>query len=201
VNLGTAEELLARASSRVDLRPGDARAGATYQRVEVDGDTYFVKRLSPASDWIMRITGDHVHRPYLIWQAGIMDKAPACIDHTVVAMSVAGYGDNAVLTMVMRDVGTHLVPEGDTVVPATQHQGFIDHLAELSATFWSWQDSIGLTTMHERVRFFAPDNIAAELTADPVPGPVGAADVGWRALAEKSPLISAVEDGQPRHPP
>ena len=37
---------------------------------------YFLKRLSPASDWIMRATGDHVHRPYLIWQAGIMDKAP-----------------------------------------------------------------------------------------------------------------------------
>jgi hypothetical protein len=156
VNLASAEELLARASSRVELHPGDARAGATYERVEVDGDTYFVKRLSPASDWIMRVTGDHVHRPYVIWQAGIMDRTPACIDHTVVAMSVAGQGDDAVLTMVMRDVGAYLVPEGDSVVPEAQHDGFIDHLAELSAAFWGWQDTLGLTTMNQRVRFSLP---------------------------------------------
>ena len=57
---GVAGELLARASRREDLRPEDARAGAVYQRVTVDGQPYFVKQLSPASDWIMRVTGDRV---------------------------------------------------------------------------------------------------------------------------------------------
>jgi hypothetical protein len=28
----------------------------------------------------MRASGDHVHRPYLVWAAGIMDQVPACID-------------------------------------------------------------------------------------------------------------------------
>jgi hypothetical protein len=200
VNLPSAEKLLARASSRQQLHPGDARAGATYERAEIDGNAYFVKRLSPASDRIMRVTGDHVHRPYLVWRAGITDQTPACIDHTVVAMSVAGAGDDAVLTIVMRDVGPYLVPEGDSVVPATQHQGFIDHLAELSATFWGWKDGIGLTTMNQRVRFFAPDNIAAEVTAEDVPGPIAAADTGWRALAERSPLLSAVARAIHDHP-
>ena len=62
------DELLARASTRTEVRPGDAKSGALYERVVIDGEPYFVKRLSPASDWIMRVTGDHVHRPYLVWQ-------------------------------------------------------------------------------------------------------------------------------------
>jgi len=90
--------------------------------VVVDGEPYFVKRLSPASDWIMRVTGDHVHRPHLVWQVGIMDRAPGSIDHTMVTMQVSGAGDDAVLTMVMGDVGDCLVPEGDTVVPGQPAQ-------------------------------------------------------------------------------
>ena len=130
------EELLSRASSRVEVHPGDARSTSAFERVEIDGDRYFLKRLSPASDWIMRITGDHVHRPFLVWEAGVMDRTPDCIDHTVVAMGIAGHGDEAELTMVMRDVAPWLVPEGDDVVPETQHRGFVEHLAALSAGFW-----------------------------------------------------------------
>ena len=163
--IGSADELLARASSRTEVRPGDGKAGARYERVLVDGEPYFVKRLSPASDWIMRVTGDHVHRPFLAWQGRIMARSPASIDHTVVAMQVSGAGDDAVLTMVMRDVGAFLVPEGDAVVPASQHAGFIEHMADLSCAFWGWADDIGLTTMSQRIRFFAPDNIAGEVLA------------------------------------
>ena len=92
VATGLVTEVLARATRRESVRPDDARAGADYQRVVADGQAYFVKRLSPATDWIMRVTGDNMHRPYLVWRAGIMDKAPSCIDHTVVAMEVAGTG-------------------------------------------------------------------------------------------------------------
>jgi hypothetical protein len=156
----------------------------------VDGTAYFVKRLSPASDWVMRVTGDHVHRPYLAWQAGIMDRAPGCLDHTVVAMEVEGADGDAVLTMLMHDVGGFLVPPGDTVVPPGQHAGFIAHMAALSTAFWEWDDDIGLTTMAQRLRIFAPDNIAGELTADEVPAPIAAAAAGWMALPGRSPLLA-----------
>jgi len=185
----TVAGFLARAALRKAVQPGDARAGAVYEHVTVDGAAYFVKRLSPASDWIMRITGDRVHRPYLVWQAGVMDRAPECIDHTVVAMDVDGEEEHAVLTMVMRDVTDFLVPEGDALVPLRQHANFIAHLAALSAAFWGWDDDIGLTTMAQRLRFFAPDNIAAELAAVEVPGPIRAAAAGWKALAWRSPLL------------
>jgi Phosphotransferase enzyme family len=189
---GQLQELLATAASRQGVRPYDARAGAAYERVTIGGDAYFVKRLSPASDWIMRVTGDHVHRPYLVWQAGIMDRAPGCIDHTVLAMEVDGTGDRAVLTMLMRDVGGFLVPPGDTVVPPGQHENFITHMAALSAAFWGWDDDIGLTTMAQRLRFFAPDNIAAELDTAEVPPPIAAAAAGWKALPERSPLLAGM---------
>src|SRR5450432_3803858 len=128
-SIESAGELLARASSRTELRPSDGKAGAHYERVLIGGESYFVKRLSPASDWLMRVTGDHVHRPYLAWQSGLMARTPDSIDHTVMAMQVSGAGDDAVLTVVMRDVGAFLVPEGDAVVPASQHRGFIEHMA------------------------------------------------------------------------
>ena len=190
---GPVSELLARASAREEILPSDGKSGSAFERVTIDGQRYFLKQLSPASDWIMRVTGDHVHRPYLVWQAGIMGQAPACIDHAVVAMEISGHGDDAVLSMLMRDIGAYLVPEGDTAVPLAQHQGFVEHLAELSACFWGWHDSVGgLATMAQRVRFFAPDNIAAELTVDPVPGPIAAAEAGWRSLTERSPLLATV---------
>lgn len=182
VATGPVAEVLARATACESVRPEDARAGADYQRLVADGRAYFLKRLSPATDWIMRVTGDHVHRPYLVWRAGIMDKAPACIDHTVVAMELTGTGDEATLSVLMRDVGACLVPPGDEPVPLAQHHGFITHMAELAAAFWGWRDDIGLTTMAERLRFFAPDNIAAELAMADVPGPIAAAAEGWRLL-------------------
>jgi len=192
IAVGPAQDLLARSSRRQRVEPADARAGAVFERVTVAGsDPFFVKRLSPSSDWVMRIAGDHVHRPYLIWQSGLMGQAPDLIDHTVVAMDLTGSGDDTVLTIVMRDVGGSLVPPGDTSVPAAQHARFIAHMAALSSAFWEWEDQIGLTTMAQRLRFFAPDNIAAELTAAEVPGPLAAAAAGWPALAARSPLLSA----------
>jgi len=188
---GPVTGVLARAVSVEDVRPSDARAGADYQRVTAEGRAYFLKRLSPATDWIMRITGDRVHRPYLVWRAGLMDKAPDYIDHTVVAMEVTGAGNEAVLSVLMRDVGPCLVPPGDAPVPQAQHEAFLAHMAGLSAAFWGWGDDLGLTTMAQRLRFFAPDNIAGELRADEVPGPIAAAAAGWQRLPGRSALLWA----------
>ena len=179
----SAAELLARASSRERVMPADARSGAVFERIVLGPDCYFVKQLSFASDWLMRASGDHACRQYLIWQAGIMDRSPDCIDHAVVAMGLDGAGAEAVLTIVMRDIGPFLVPPGDAMVPAGQHAGFIEHMAALHSAFWGWDDQIGLTTMAQRIRLFAPDTIAAELTA------AAAAAAGWAALPGRSPRL------------
>jgi hypothetical protein len=183
-------ELLARASAREAVRPSDARAGAVYERLVVDGDRYFLKRLSPASDWIMRAIGDRVHRPYLVWTSGLMERATACVDPAVTAMSVEGVGEDAVLTIVMRDVGELLIPPGDDDVTPAQHAGFITGMADLSRRFWGWRDDLGLTTMAQRMRLLAPDNLAGELAGPEIPGPVSASALGWRRLAERSPTLA-----------
>jgi hypothetical protein len=155
----------------------------------VGPDRYFVKRLGFSSDWVMRVSGDDVCRQYLVWQAGIMDQVPDCIDHAVVAMGLDGAGEDAVLTIVMREVGELLVPPGDAILPTGQHAGFITHMAALSSAFWGWEDQVGLTTMAQRIRFFAPDTIAAELGTAEVPGPIAAAAAGWAALPGRSPQL------------
>ncbi|HEV2361283.1 MAG TPA: phosphotransferase [Acidimicrobiales bacterium] len=186
-------ELLRRATSRERVQPPDGKSTSSFERVVIDGDDYFLKRLSYEGDWIMRVTGDHYHRPYLVWKNGVMDEVPASIDHAVVAMEVEGEGDGAELSMLMRDVGAHLVPEGSSVVPASQHAAFIDHLAEMCARFWGWRDTIGnLTTMEERIRFFWTQSVDREMSAEDPPGTIIAAHEGWQVLPDRSSSLADV---------
>jgi hypothetical protein len=157
------------------LHPVDALSGATFQRT----GGRFVKRVSRATDWAMRITGDRVLRPHVAWRGGLLDALPDGIDHTVVSMTVTGTGEDAELEIVMRDVSAFLVPPASDVVPMAWHAGFIEHIAALAATFWGWHDTLGLMTMRERLLCFAP-----------VPAPAAASAVGWRQLATASPLLS-----------
>ena len=188
---GTAAELVAGATDRVDVDPGDGKSGSSFSTLQIDGERYFLKSVSPGRDWLMRVTGDREHRTFRIWEAGIMDATPPGIDHAVVGMALEDDGDDPVLSILMRDVGAHLVPEGDDLVPAAQHAGFVAHLAELSAAWWGWHDDLGLTPLAHRFRFFAPDNIAAELAVPDVPGPIAAADEGWRRLPARDPGLAA----------
>ncbi len=183
-------ELTEGADNRVEVTPGDARSGSGFEKMTIADERYFLKTVSPATDWLMRVTGDRNHRTFRIWTAGIMSAAPDSIDHTVVGMALEGEGPEAVLGILMRDVAEYLVPEGDAPLTSDQHAGFLDHMAELCATFWGWNDNLGLATLGQRVRFFAPDNIAPELEASDVPGPIAASDAGWRLLAEKAPDLA-----------
>jgi len=62
------------------------RARSSFERVSVEGRRYFLKQLSPATGldrcghWRSRAP------PLPDWQAGLMDRVPTCIDHTVVVM-------------------------------------------------------------------------------------------------------------------
>jgi hypothetical protein len=184
------EELLAGAGDRLVVDPGDARSGSVFERVTIAGERYFAKTLGYQTDWIMRITGDHDLRTLKIWRAGIMSDVPAEIDHAVVGMAADGDGEDALLTILMRDVGTHLIPEGNEMISLATHLGLIDGLAALSARYWGWLDHLGLTTIEERLRFFAPDNIAAEAAIADPPLPIRVATEGWPRLSEVAPALA-----------
>ena len=103
----------------------------------IDGEQHFLKSLSAADDWIMRVTGNTSNWEFKVWQAGLYAETPPVIDHTVRGMALEG--DR--LSILMTDCGDDLVPPGDDPVPAEHHADFIDAMAAMHAHFlWSGSD-------------------------------------------------------------
>lgn len=184
------EELTVGATHRAPVRTVDAKSGATFERLTIDGRPHFLKTLSAADDWIMRVTGNTTNWELQVWEAGLYDRAPGVIDHTVVGMAREGEGPTARLGILMTDCGDDLVPPGDAPLDGAQHDRFVDHMAAFHAAFWGWRDEIGLQDPARRLLFFAPATITSELTVADVPGPIAVADRGWRLLPERSPALA-----------
>jgi hypothetical protein len=156
------EELLVGATRREAMLTGDSKSGARFERVTIDGEPYIVKYLHVDNDWIMRSTGDLACRPVTVWQTGILDRLPSCIDHAVVG-AATGLGRNGWgAALLMRDMAPWLVPEGDGPVPLDQHLRFLEHMAALHASFWGWYDVVGLTPELHRFAEFSRDNMILE---------------------------------------
>ena len=175
----TLDELVAGATDRVEVRPADARSGARFERLHIDGEPRFLKVLSAEDDWIMRMTGNTTNWEFQVWRAGIYQQVPACLDHTILGMALEGTGPSARLSILMDDCADDLVPPRATRrCRAEHHAGFIDHMAAMHARFLGWNDDLGLPDPARRFIFFAPEQIAPELEADDVPGPIAVADQG-----------------------
>ena len=179
------DELVAGATDRVEVRTSDAKSGARFERLVIDGERHFLKSLSAADDWIMRVTGNTSNWEFKVWQAGLYAQTPAVIDHTVQGMALEG--DR--LSILMSDCGGDLVPPGDDPVPEGHHADFIDAMAAMHAHFMGWHDDLGLQDLSRRWLFFAPDTIAPELEVADVPGPIAVAHQGWGLLPERAPRL------------
>jgi len=166
VNANAIDELLAGATERTQLVADDGKSGVPIERVVIDGKHYIAKHMEVGGDWLARATGDLGLRQLVLWERGMYQRVPSCIDPVVVGVARAGRRG----VLLMNDVGAHLVPEGDDPIPLEQHLRFLDHLAALHATFWGWDDDIGLTTDGLRYAMFGPDvvRVEAELGSDSV---------------------------------
>jgi hypothetical protein len=179
--------LVAGASSREPMVSADSKSGARFERVVIDGESYVLKLVDVSHDWIARQTGDIGCWPVAVWQYGLVDLAPPCIDPTIVGAAREGR-TGAVL---MRDVGAWLVPEGDDPLPLDQHLRFLDHLARLHAATWGWHDTVGLCPLANRYAFFSPTALACERELGfPEPVPRIATD-GWARLRDVAPDVAA----------
>lgn len=194
------EELLAGATDRAPVRTADARSGARFETLRIDGEPYFLKVLNPADDWIMRVTGNDSHWEYQVWAAGLYADYPAEIDHAIVGMALDHTGPTADLAILMTDRSADLVPPGDAVVGTDDHAAWIDHMAAMHARFMGWQDGLGLQDLSRRWLFFAPETIAPELEVADVPGPVAVAHQGWGLLPERAPRLHDLVTGIHRDP-
>ena len=194
-SVDTIEQLVDGATDRHPVRSSDAKSGSVFELLTIDGRPCFLKVLDAESDWIMRVTGNTDHWEHKVWRAGLYHRFPDVIDHTIIAMALDTTGSSTRLGILMDDVSESLVPPGNDVVGAETHDGFVRHMAQLHAGFWGWHDTVGLCPMANRIRFFCPDVIAPELMVDDVPGPVSAADAGWKELARIDPELRAFLGG------
>ena len=179
------DELVAGATDRLEVRTSDAKSGARFERLVIDGERLFLKVLSAEDDWIMRVTGNTSNWEFKVWQAGIYAETPAVIDHTVRGMAL----EDGRLAMLMTDCGDDLVPPGDDPLPAAHHADFLDAMATMHAHFLGWHDDLGLYDLSRRWLFFAPETIAPELEVADVPGPIAVAHQGWGILPERAPRL------------
>jgi hypothetical protein len=194
------DELLGGATERLEVRTSDAKSGAHFETLRIDGVRHFLKVLSAEDDWIMRVTGNDSHWEFKVWQAGVYAATPRDIDHTVVAMALEHVGAGRRLSILMTECSADLVPPGDDRVPLQHHADWIDHMARMHAHFLGWRDDLGLGQLARRWLFFAPEVIAPELARADVPGPVAVAHQGWALLEERAPRLHELARAVHRDP-
>ncbi|CAN5522729.1 hypothetical protein BH18ACT1_BH18ACT1_10430 [soil metagenome] len=98
------DELLADASCRQPFSTSDSKSGSTFERVVIGGEAHIVKHVHVDDDWTMRFNGDVGCHPLQVWEAGLMDLAPAHVEHGVVGVA-CGLGRNGWgASILMRDL-------------------------------------------------------------------------------------------------
>jgi hypothetical protein len=166
----------------------DGKSGALLERVVIDGERFVLKHIDAHDDWIMRQTGDLVGFPITLWEAGVVDLAPSCIDHAYVGAAREG----RVGAILMRDVGDVLVPASDEPIALEQHLRFLEHMATFHAACWGWEDTVGLLPLANRYCWLAPTALECERAlGSPNEVPV-IAEQGWARLATVAPNIATV---------
>lgn len=163
----------------------DGKSGATLERISVDGQSYVVKHFDISQDWIARSTGELRSRHVRLWQSGLLDHLPDCLDHATVACTEHPSGR---AELVLRDVSPWLIPAGTTSLSPGQHHQFLTHMAALHAAFWGFRDNIGLLPLANRYLVLSPWTTAGELACGgDHPIPMQLIPDGWRRLAAEAP--------------
>jgi len=180
------DALIAGASSREPMESADSKSGARFERVIIDGEPFVVKHVDRAFDWIARQTGDLACWPIVVWERGLIDLAPECIDPTIVGAARTATGG----ALLMRDATEWLVPADDTPLPLEQHLRFLDHLAAFHAACWGWHDTIGLWPLGNRYGLFGPEALACEAALGHPEPVTRIAEDAWGRLADVAPRMA-----------
>jgi hypothetical protein len=186
------DHLVGRATSRERWKTADSLSGSAFERLLIEGQPFVLKYLHVDDDWIQRVQGDLWTRPLTMWRTGLFDVLPPCLDHTIADVA-AGFGRNGWGTgILMRDVSPWMVQVTDGSIAIDQHLRFIDHMAELHASFWGFEDTFGLQSLSTRYFMLAPLMGAVEAERgdpDPVPSMVIG---GWKRMVETSPTLGKI---------
>lgn len=191
----TVDELLDGATRVGAHETPTTRSGSVFEAVEVGGERCIVKYVHPDLDFTMRVSGDVGCRPRTVWELGLMDAAPAVIDHAVLGAARWGRGGFGV-ALLMRDVSADLVPECDDAIGEEQHLTFLDSCAGFAAATSGWADDPDdprLLPYWLRWSWFAPQHLEVERALGfPEPVPRIALE-GWERFDARAP--AKVRDG------
>jgi len=188
--LGSLEELLADADKPVPMETS-GKSGARLERVQIRGESHVVKHLDLEADWTLRAAGIAGGAVVVLWRRGILHALPDQLVQPIVAVA-HDPADPDVSVLLMRDVGEHLVPVTDDVVPLAQHEAFMDHMAAMHAAFWEAGQAIDVVPPLLRYLELSPSMAAAEAARGSehlVPKLVAQ---GWPLLAEVAPTAARV---------
>jgi Phosphotransferase enzyme family len=188
-------ELLARATLREPVAGAPGKSGAILERLEIGGQPYILKHLDLAGDWTMRASGSLRGAPLELWERGILDRLPGCLNQPIVAAGEqegTGSAPSGGCIVLMHDVSRWLVPVTDDPIPLGQHQRFLAHMAALHAAFWDCGPEVDVVPSMHRYLELSPWMAEAEASVGSehlVPQLVAK---GWPLLADIAPDAAAV---------
>lgn len=168
--------------------PSDSYSGARFEWVSIDEVRYLLKYQDHRDDMFMRATGDLGHRYVALWASGILDALPESIDHATVGCAQ----DGPVGAILMRDVSDTLLPPGDALLPFDQHRRFLDHMAEMHASFWGFRDTVGLTPPTIRYVFFGPGMAETEGRLGELAPLMTMLVKGWSTFSARAPELAGI---------
>jgi hypothetical protein len=187
------DALLAGAERREPFVNPDGRSTTAFERVWLGGEPHIVKHIHADDDFTMRISGDVRLRAVRSWAAGLLDAAPALVDHAIVGATVGTGIDGRGGALLMRDVSDELWPADGSVLDADGHERFLDHVAGFAAATWGFSGDdpsvagAGLLPYERRWNWFGHEALEAERRLGwPERIPRIAAE-GWVRFAERAP--------------
>jgi hypothetical protein len=188
-------ELLASATRREPVAGAPGKSGAFLERLEIGGQPYILKHLDLAGDWTMRASGSLRGAPLELWERGILDRLPGCLNQPIVAAGEqvrTGPGPAGGCLVLMHDVSRWLVPVTDDPISLGQHQRFLAHMAALHAEFWGCGPEVDVVPIMHRYLELSPWMAEAEASVGSehlVPQLVAK---GWPMLSDIAPAAAAV---------
>jgi hypothetical protein len=154
----------------------DGRSGATLERVVLaDGSRVVVKRFDPATDLVMRLSGDTRGREVDLFARGLLDGLPATVLHPVLD---GWYDEQGRGVLVMRDLG-EAVLSWTSVVTAAQAETIFQGVAALHAAYLR-SPPAGLVPLTDLMSMFEPRRLRPHAGVDLV----DAALRGWEYWPE-----------------
>ena len=179
---------------RTVLSGHEGKSGAGLERATMDdGRQLVVKRVNPATDLVMALSGDDVGREYLLWSAGVLDRLPDGVGHAV----VGGWVEPDATVLVMRDLGRKVLTWADRLDIETC-RWMLERVARLHDTFVGIEAAElptgAMTPLADLLGLFAPSRLVAHAGgANPL------ADIalhGWDVFFDVVPpdVAGAVEE-------